>query len=323
MITRVSIITPYRNAAEFLAEAIESVMAQTVGCWELLLIDDRSSDGSAAIARDYAARDPRIRMLATAGSDRTGAAAARNVGLAAARGEFVAFLDADDLLLPGKLEQELAIAERYPNAALICGAALWQHFGDQHAYWIDRVRHVSTGMHEPPGLLDQLILLRSDQVPCTCSVLARRDAVTDAGGFEESLSLYEDQSVWVKLFARHPVYLGGHLTSVYRQHPDSTSARAERAGEYHRTRLHPARAAFLDWVDRYLRTEGLETLSTMRALRLAQALLRRDASALSASERIQYAWLIQRDFGRRARGRIKRILRRLDRGRQRLSPTSP
>jgi cellulose synthase/poly-beta-1,6-N-acetylglucosamine synthase-like glycosyltransferase len=323
MTTRVSIITPYRDAADFLAEAIESVLAQTVSGWELLLVDDRSSDAGVAIARDYAARDPRIRMLDTAGRERTGAAAARNVGLAAAHGEFVAFLDADDLLLPGKLEQELGIAERFPQAALICGTARWQFLGSEGSDWIDRVRHVATGIHEPPRLLETLILLRTDQVPCTCAVLARRDAVIGAGGFEESLKLYEDQSVWVKLFARYPAYLGGHLTSIYRQHADSTSARAERAGEYHRTRLHPARAAFLDWVDQYLRSERLEAPSTMRALRLAQALLRRDTSSLSMAERVQYAWLIQRDFGRRAQSRVKRVLRRLDRGSQRLSPTLP
>ena len=322
MTARVSIITPYRDGAQFLAQAIDSVIAQTAGCWELLLIDDRSSDGSAAIARDYAAREPRIRLLDTSGSERSGAAAARNVGLAAAGGEYVAFLDADDLLLPGKLEQELGLAGRYPQAALICGAARWQRYGEEKAYWTDRVRHVATGLHEPPALLDQLVLLRSDQVPCTCAVLARRDAVVGAGGFEESLALYEDQSLWVKLFARYPAYIGTHVTSVYRQHPGSTSARAERSGAYHRTRLHPARAAFLDWIEGYLGSER-ESPSTQRALRLAQALLRRDPSKLSTGERIHYAWLIQRDFGRRARGRLNGLLQRLDRGRKRLPPPSP
>lgn len=322
MTARVSIITPYRDGAQFLAQAIDSVTAQTVGCWELLLVDDRSSDDGAAIARDYAARDPRIRLLDTLGSERSGAAAARNVGLAAAGGEYVAFLDADDLLLPGKLEQELGLAGRHPEAALICGAARWQRDGEPLAYWTDRVRHVATGLHPPPDLLDQLILLRTDQVPCTCAVLARREAVVGAGGFEESLALYEDQSLWVKLFARYPAYLGTHVTSVYRQHPGSASARAERSGDYHRTRLHPARAAFLDWVENYLREEG-EAPSTRRALRLAQALLRREPGALSAGERIHYAWLIQRDFGRRARGRLNALLSRLDRSRNRLPPPSP
>ena len=323
MTPRVSIITPYRDAAPFLADAIDSVMAQTANCWELLLIDDRSRDSSVAIAREHATRDPRIRLLETSGSTRTGAAAARNVGLAAARGEFVAFLDADDLLLADKLDQELRISEQYPQAALICGAALWHRYGEARAYWVDRVRHVPTGLHHPPGLLERLILLRDDQVPCTCAVLARRDAVMGADGFEESLVLYEDQSVWVKLFARYPAYLGTHLTSVYRQHPKSTSAIAERSGDYHRTRLHPARAAFLNWVEEYLRSEGLAVASTQRALRLAQAMLRGDSQELSSSERIQYVWLIQRDFGRRARGRLNALLQRLDSRGQHLSRPQP
>jgi glycosyltransferase involved in cell wall biosynthesis len=323
MTPRVSIITPYRDAAQFLADAIDSVIEQTADDWELLLVDDRSTDASPAIAREHATRDPRIRLLDTAGSPQAGAAAARNIGLTAARGEFVAFLDADDLLLPDKLDQELQIAEQYPQAALICGAALWHRWGEAHPYWVDSVRHVPTGLHQPPSLLERLILLRDDQVPCTCAVLARRDAVVGAGGFEENLGLYEDQSVWVKLFARYPVYLGTHVTSIYRQHPHSTSALAEQSGDYHRTRLHPARAAFLDWVEDYLRSEQLGVPSTKRALRLAQAMLRRDPSALSAGERIQYAWLIQRDFGRRARGRLNALRQRLDSGRRPLSPPQP
>ncbi|MEO8176322.1 MAG: glycosyltransferase family 2 protein [Sphingomicrobium sp.] len=323
MTARVSIITPYRDAEQFLAEAIDSVLAQTVDCWELLLVDNRSSDGGAMIAASFAKRDPRIRLLATAGSERTGAAAARNVGLAAATGEFVAFLDADDLLVPDKLERELGLAEQYPQAALICGAADWLQFGAEQPYWNDHMRHVASGLHQPPDLLDQLILLRNDQVPCTCAVLARRAALVDAGGFEESLVLYEDQSVWVKLFARYPAYIGPHLTSIYRQRPDSASGQAERAGEYHRTRLHPARAAFLDWIDRYLGKERLDTPSTRRALRLAQALLRRDPGALTVGERIQYVWLIQRDLRRRLRGRLNHYARRLDSARHRLPPRSP
>ena len=323
MTPRVSIVTPYRDAAQFLAEAIESVLAQTVTDWDLLLVDDRSCDGGPAVAIEYAKRDQRIRMLDTTQSERTGAAAARNTGLAAARGEFVAFLDADDLFVPDKLEVELGLAERYPEAALICGAARWHRLGEANAYWTDRMRHVPTGMHDPPDLVDRLILLRDDQVPCTCAVLAKREAVVEAGGFEESLDLYEDQSVWVKLWTRYPTYIGTHVTSVYRQHPQSTSAQAERTGAYHRTRLHPARAAFLEWIARYLRGEGLQAASTLRALRLAQAMLNRDRRGLSTGESIQYAWLIQRDFGRRAQGRLNAILRRLDTGRQRLSPPSP
>ena len=92
---RFSIIIPIYNEEAYLREAIDSVLAQTVSDWELLLVDDGSTDASAAICADYAASDARIRMLR---QPNRGLSAARNAGLAAAKGEWIAFLDGDDLL---------------------------------------------------------------------------------------------------------------------------------------------------------------------------------------------------------------------------------
>ena len=98
---------PAYNAERYLAEAIESVRLQSLADWELLLVDDGSTDGTRAIAADFAARDPRIHLLASA-LDRNGAAAARNAGIAAARGDYICFLDSDDLFEPGKLAADVA-----------------------------------------------------------------------------------------------------------------------------------------------------------------------------------------------------------------------
>ena len=106
----VSIITPCYNAASVLSETIGSVRAQTYGEWEMLVVDDCSTDGSDKIAQEYARRDPRIRYLKTerpSGSPTV----PRNLGLEAARGEYVAFLDADDLWLPEKLEEQVRFLE--------------------------------------------------------------------------------------------------------------------------------------------------------------------------------------------------------------------
>ncbi len=97
----VSIIMPCYNAAPWLGQSIESVLRQSFPAWELLIIDDGSTDGSRALAARHAARDPRIRLLDNAG--RKGAGDARNTGLARARGEAVAFLDSDDVYFPGAL----------------------------------------------------------------------------------------------------------------------------------------------------------------------------------------------------------------------------
>lgn len=320
MIPRISIITPYRDAARFIGEAIGSVVAQSVGDWELLLVDDRSSDESSRIARSFAAKDSRIRLLGTSERDGFGAAAARNVGLAEARGEFVAFLDADDLLLADALQTGLALAEAHPSAALICGAARWWHAHGEGVDWIDGIRRLRPGLHQPPYLLEQMMLLQRDQVPCTCAVLARREAVVAAGGFEESLSLYEDQTLWAKLLARHPAYIGTHLTSLYRQHPESTSARAERAGDYHRLRAHPARAAFLDWLGRDL--AGSANPRTMRVLRIARARLAGNANQLSLADRPRYTALMIDDGWRRITTKPRRLARRLLGRKSRLPPVT-
>ncbi|MER2507178.1 glycosyltransferase family 2 protein [Amaricoccus sp.] len=102
----VSVITPVRDAAGTLPATVASVRAQTRGDWEMLLIDDGSTDGSAALAAGFAAADPRIQALAQ--ESHLGTAAARNRGIAAARGRYVAFLDADDLWRPEKLARQLA-----------------------------------------------------------------------------------------------------------------------------------------------------------------------------------------------------------------------
>lgn len=102
----VSVITPVFNAARFLPETLCSVMSQTLGDWELVLADDASTDESPEILRKAAARDARIRVLES--KERGGPGEARNRALKVARGRFIAFLDADDLWLPEKLEHCLA-----------------------------------------------------------------------------------------------------------------------------------------------------------------------------------------------------------------------
>ena len=129
---RVSVIMPFLDSARFIAESVESVRAQTYQAWELLLCDDGSSDASTEIARRFAAADPeRIRWAEHEGHANRGASAARNLGLSLARGDYVAFLDADDVWLPRKLEEQVALlkisAAHYAEKATHYAAELKAH----------------------------------------------------------------------------------------------------------------------------------------------------------------------------------------------------
>lgn len=113
----VSIIMPCHNGAQYIRQAVESVLAQTYGDWELLIIDDASTDGSVDIAQEYCAKDSRIKLLHTTAS--TGKpATARNVGIEAASGRFIAFLDCDDQWLADKLAHQLPLFEKADCAAV-------------------------------------------------------------------------------------------------------------------------------------------------------------------------------------------------------------
>src|SRR5919198_1004258 len=103
----VSAIIIFLNAERFIQEAIESVFAQTYDAWELLLVDDGSTDGSTAIARRYAEQHPgKVRYLEHNGHQNRGKSASRNLAIRNCTGEYIAFLDADDVWLPRKLEQQ-------------------------------------------------------------------------------------------------------------------------------------------------------------------------------------------------------------------------
>ena len=115
------------NAEKFFEESIESVFAQTYKNWELLLVDDGSTDGSTAIALRYAEQHPeKVRYMEHNDHQNRGMSATRNLGIKNAKGEYIAFLDADDIWLPQKLEQQVAILEDQPEAAMIYNSTyLW------------------------------------------------------------------------------------------------------------------------------------------------------------------------------------------------------
>jgi len=110
----VSIITPSHNAEKFIALTIESVLAQTYQEWEMIVVDDLSSDNTVQVIEDYAQNDPRIKLIKL--EQKSGPAVARNRAIEASRGQYIAFLDADDLWMPEKLEKQISFMIKHDLA---------------------------------------------------------------------------------------------------------------------------------------------------------------------------------------------------------------
>jgi glycosyltransferase involved in cell wall biosynthesis len=270
---RVSVVTIFLDEERFLAEAIASVRAQTMTDWELLLVDDGSRDRSSDIARDAAASDAaRVRYLQHAGGTNRGMSASRNLGLAHARGEHIAFLDADDVWLAGKLEEQLACFDAEPRVGLVYGRTTIWHSWNRNTAAADF--HYPLGVapnrvYEPPRLFNQLMRNRA-QTPTTCNALVRRALVDEVGGFVEAFTgMFEDQVFFAKALLAAPVWVDERTWAKYRVHPASCSERALGSADELRTRLR-----FLAWVGEHLATRSGAPVSA-RAARLRAVLATR------------------------------------------------
>jgi glycosyltransferase involved in cell wall biosynthesis len=263
----VSVVAIFLDGERFLDEAIRSVLAQTHPRWDLLLVDDGSSDGSSAIARGYAERDPlRVRYLEHPGHRNHGMSASRNLGLRHARGEYLALLDADDVWLPEKLERQVAILEAHPHVALLFGAPLYW-FGwtgraeDRERDYVIDVKLPLDQVYDPPTLLLPF-LQRTAAPPCPSDVLLRREAAERVGGFEDQFrGMYEDQAFFSKVLLRFSAFASGETWDRYRQHPDSCYAMAKATGG-----REVARRFYLNWFRQHLQQHGLVDGPVWRAV---------------------------------------------------------
>ena len=271
----VSVIIIFLDAERYLNEAIRSVFDQTVSDWELLLVDDGSSDASSTIARCHAAAMPeRIRYLEHSGHENRGMSASRNLGIRTARGRYVAFLDADDVWLPDRLATHLALLEAHPEADMAYGPTLvWYGWtGDPADRERDFVSEIGVTPHrviEPPALLQVFLESRGRYLPGICSLLVRRDALVRLGGFEAAFrGTYEDQVFLSKACLHLPVYVTDIPLDRYRQHPESCCHRAVSAGDYHPDRPHPARKRYLTWLEDYFREQEVDDPALLHALKV-------------------------------------------------------
>ena len=255
------------NAESFMDEAIRSVLAQTWPAVELVLCDDGSSDTSTALALRWAAQHPRrVRYVQHAGHAHRGMSATRRLGWAAARGELVAFLDADDVWLPEHLKRQVECLSGHPEVAAVCGSAMdWHSWDnpDRPDSWSPLPGPGRTVLL-PPAMMTAVLREGSLATPI-CSVLVRRSAVAEFGGFEESFpSMYEDQVFLAKLYLSKAVVLCDARTAWYRQHAGSSTAEAIRRGDYHPIQANRSREAFLRWLSSRPETQGDQVEEALR-----------------------------------------------------------
>jgi glycosyltransferase involved in cell wall biosynthesis len=218
------------------------------------------------MARAWAERHPqRIRFLEHAGRRNLGMSASRNLGIGQARGEYIAFLDADDVWLPDKLARQTDFLQSQPGAAMLCAPAqFWYSWSGTPA---DRGRDFDQALAlprdqlvEPPALLR---LFLADEWSSLCDVLVRRSAAEAVGGYEDAFrGMYEDQVFHAKICLKYPVFVSSEVGYRYRQHSEACTVLSNDAGRYRETR-----EKFLDWVEAHLSEERCEDVALRRILK--------------------------------------------------------
>lgn len=262
---------PFYNVSPYFREAIESVLHQTYSNWELLLADDGSSDGSTAIALEYEQAFPeKIYYLKHPENKHLGTMATRHLAIDHSRGDYLAFLDADDYWLPEKLAYQVSVAQQYAEATMICGATkYWYSWADpQKKDVIIPVGAPQDALIYPPTAALTLYPLVQGAAPCLCSLMLTRKAALQYlepdNYFTGKYQLYEDQVFLIKMYLNEPVYISSGVMDYYRQRADSNMHKLKSEGHYREVRYF-----FLQWLRKYLNQKGINDRAVRRKLREA------------------------------------------------------
>jgi glycosyltransferase involved in cell wall biosynthesis len=236
---RVSVIIPVHNGKDYIHEALRSVLDQSFGDLEIVLVDDGSSDF------DYTSletMDPRLRVIRLAGR---GVSFARNAGLASARGQLLAFLDADDVWCPGKLAAQVNYFERHPQVGMVYGR--YRRWNADPSGLFPAAQTLTTDCHaversesDRSGwlyarLLDGLLVGMNTAV-------VRRSVYDQIGGFRDDMRLGEDHDFWIRTSRVAEMHSLDAIVALYRIHGDSATQKRLPAENVHATLLNMARA---------------------------------------------------------------------------------
>ncbi len=209
---RVTVLMPAYNSELFIAEAVRSILAQSFRDFELVIVDDGSTDRSLAIARELAARDPRVRVLS---GDHFGIVGALNRGLAEARGQMIARIDADDVALAGRLQAQVRYLDEHPECIAVGGAVQTiDRFGTPLRTFRLPERHEE---------IVAMLLAGNGLALVHGACLIRREALRAIGGYRPAFETIEDFDVSLRLFEVGRLANLADVLLLYRQHAGNTA----------------------------------------------------------------------------------------------------
>ena len=230
--TLVSTVIPVRNGKEYIFEAIDSVLTQSHRAIELIVVDDGSTDYDYSL---LAGRDDRIHVIHLSG---VGVSAARNAGMAVARGQYIAFLDADDIWFPGKIEAQVRYFEQHPEVGCVFGGFQKWFPTDSGEFpeartLVHDCRRVSASEKERSGWLYTRLL--TGLLVGMNTAVVRREVYDALGGFDESMRIGEDYLFWLKVSRLYEMHALDDTVALYRIHGQSAMNRLDE--ENHQAQL--------------------------------------------------------------------------------------
>jgi glycosyltransferase involved in cell wall biosynthesis len=204
-------------------------------------VDDGSTDDSTTMALRYAEQyTVKVRYLKHVRHQNRGMSASRNLGIRHAKGEYIAFLDSDDVWLPHRLEQQIEILTLYPEVSMVYGLSQYRYNWTRNPEDVQRDFVPNLGVQpdtpfKPPMLSTSLYPLGNSAAPCPSNLLLRREVVERIGGFEESFKgvyeMYEDQAFLAKVWLSEPVFVADKCWDRYRQHAEQLTSVVPRSGK--------------------------------------------------------------------------------------------
>ena len=210
---KISVVIPVFNKGFILNETLNSVLQQTFTNFEIIIINDGSTDNSLEVLSKF--NDLRIHVYS---QENKGAAAARNLGIEKSSGEFIAFLDADDYWFPNHLEELIKLEKQYPNCGCYCSR--YQIKNTKNSILNPTFKNISS---EFVGIVENYFASNYPfKINITLNQMIPKKIVTEMGGFTEGVTNGQDLELWTKIGIQHPVALNNCVTAIYNNYLPNT-----------------------------------------------------------------------------------------------------